>query len=65
MISGFNQIQFNKRVFNDDINYYIYHTENILRGAERRVPLLAGKFIALIKAIVRQPILKFRTKDND
>lgn len=65
MISGFNQIQFNKRVFNDSPIYYIYHTENILRGADRKVPLLCGKFISLIKAFVRQPLLKFRTRESD
>jgi len=65
MISGFDQIQFDKKIFNDDINYYIYQTENILVGADRKVPLFCGKFISLIKAIVKQPILKFRTKDSD
>lgn len=65
MINKFDQIQFDRRVFNDDISHYTYQIENILLGAGRKVPLLCGKFVSLIKAIIRQPILKFRVKEGD
>ena len=65
MVGEFNTIYFNERMFNETDLKEVKKTEKVLNGDGRKVVLMSGKFTALIKAVIKSPIFKFRVNDND